>query len=49
MGKYDSFSVARGRSGNRNPQLVPQDATQAEFEAALRDATTPIPGTTRED
>ena len=35
MGKYDSFSVARGRSGNRDPQLVPQDATQAEFEAAL--------------
>ena len=49
MGKYDSFSVARGRHGNRDPQLAPQDATQAEFEAALeRDATTPIPGTTNE-
>ena len=35
MGKYDSFSVARGRAGNRDPQLVPQNADQAEFEAAL--------------
>ena len=35
MGRYDSFSVARGREGNRLPQLVPQNATQEEFEAAL--------------
>ena len=35
MGKYDSFSVARSRSGNRLPELVPQNATQGEFEAAL--------------
>ena len=35
MGKYDSFSVARGRSGNRDPQLAPQNADQAQLEAAL--------------
>ena len=49
MGKYDSFSVARGREGNRLPQLAPQNADQAQLEAALeRDATTPITRTTRE-
>ena len=35
MGKYDSFSVARGRSGNRLPELAPQNADQAQLEAAL--------------
>ena len=46
MGKYDSYSVSRGSSGNRNPEFVSQ---QAEFEASLeRNATTPIPGTSRE-
>ena len=35
MGKYDSFSVARGREGNRLPQLVPQNATQGQLEASF--------------
>ena len=49
MGKYDSFSVARGREGNRLPQLAPQNADQAQLEAALeRDATNSITRTTRE-
>ena len=57
MGKYDSFSVASGRSGNRQPDKIGKDYLDAdqvlnrqrEFEGELeRSSTTELPGTTRE-
>ena len=57
MGKYDSFSVAKGRSGNRQPDKIGKDYLDAdqvlnrqrEFEGELeRTSTTEMDGTTRE-
>ena len=45
MGKYDSFSVAKGRSGNRQQVLNRQRETEGELE---RTSTTEMLGTTRE-